>query len=162
MQWFKRGPSQRTRPTAGLVAALLAGAIWAAGQDVAPDKSASQPGPRFTYVDVYVDSGVQPLAAYQFELSVSKGEIAIVGVEGGEHAAFAEPPYYDTAALRNDQIVIAAFETGDELPSGRSRVARIHLMVSTLAPPAYRIELTVAADSDGGRIDAKITLEEGE
>ena len=44
---------------------------------------------------------------------------------------------------------------GDDLPTGRSRVARIHLMVSTKTPPAYRVELNAAADSDGRRIDAR-------
>ena len=154
--------TRRASLAAAFVTAAGVTAIFAWAQDAPADPPASQRASRFTYVDVYVDSGQSPLAAYQFELSVSKGEITIVGVEGGEHAAFAEPPYYDTAALQSDRIIIAAFDTGDDLPSGRSRVARIHLMVSTLAPPPYRVELTAAADSDGRRIDAKITLEEGE
>ena len=154
--------TRRASLAAAFVTAAGVTAIFAWAQDAPADPPASQRASRFTYVDVYIDSGRSPLAAYQFELSVSKGEITIVGVEGGEHAAFAEPPYYDTAALQSDRIIIAAFDTGDDLPSGQSRVARIHLMVSTLAPPAYRVELTAAADSDGSRIDAKITLEEGE
>ena len=35
-------------------------------------------------------------------------------------------------------------------------------MVSTETPPAYQVELITAADSNGRRIDAKVTLEEGE
>jgi hypothetical protein len=81
-------------------------------------------GPRFVALDIFVDSGATPLAAYQFELSASKGEIQIVGVEGGEHPAFAEPPYYDPAALQHERIIIAAFNTGTntQLPVGKTRV----------------------------------------
>lgn len=154
--------TRRASLSAAFVAAASVTAIIAWAQDAPADPPASQRASRFTYVDVYIDSGRSPLAAYQFELTADRGKITIVGVEGGEHTAFTEPPYYDTAALQNDRIIIAAFDTGDELPSGRSRVARIHLMVSTDTPPAYRVELTAAADLDGRRIDAKITLEEGE
>ena len=55
---------------------------------------------RFAPVDVYLDSGSRPLAAYQFELKVTQGKVKIVGVEGGEHEAFREAPYYDPAALK--------------------------------------------------------------
>src|ERR1051325_4419258 len=63
-------------------------------------------GPRFVAVDIVVDSGSTPPAAYQVGLSGARGEIQIVGVEGGESAAFAEPPYYDPAALQHERIII--------------------------------------------------------
>ena len=78
---------------------------------------------RFAPVHIYLDSGNKLLAAYQFELKVAPGQIRIVGVEGGQHKAFEEAPYYDPAALANDRIIIAAFNTGSELPKGRSRIA---------------------------------------
>ena len=70
---------------------VLTAAGWVAGQRPA----ASQSVVRFAAVDVYVDATDKTLGAYQFELTAEVGEIAIVGIEGGEHPAFAEPPYYD-------------------------------------------------------------------
>jgi hypothetical protein len=116
---------------------------------------------RFEAVDVYVDSGAQPLAAYQFELTAKKAKVAIVGVEGGEHPAFKEAPYYDPAALSRDRIIIAAFNTGRDLPTGRTRVARVHFQVSGLEEPAYAVTLNVAASSEGARIPATAAVEQG-
>jgi hypothetical protein len=113
---------------------------------------------RFAAVDVYVDSGTQALAAYQFELSAAAGEFRIVGVEGGEHAAFAGPPYYDPAALMNDRIIIAAFNTGANLPTGRTRVARVHVQISGNEEPAYSVKLVVAGDADGKPITATASV----
>jgi len=70
---------------------------------------ATLPSVRFAVVDVYVDSGNQPLAAYQCGLTAARGDVKIVGVEGGEHAAFAEPPYYDPAAMMNDRTAVFVF-----------------------------------------------------
>jgi hypothetical protein len=42
---------------------------------------------RFRAVDIFVDSTNKPLAAYQLEFTASAGA-KIVGIEGGEHAAF--------------------------------------------------------------------------
>lgn len=123
---------------------------------------AGSPAVRFVAVDVYLDSGDQALAAYQFELAAEVGQVTIVGVEGGEHAAFAEPPYYDPAALANDRIVIAAFNTGDDLPAGNTRVARVHLRVTGDQTPEYVVNLKVAGTSDGTEINATPTWAEGE
>ncbi len=116
--------------------------------------------PVFGWVDVYLDSGDVPLAAYQFELAAAAGEFEIVGVEGGEHGAFAEPPYYDPAALHNNRVIIAAFNTDDELPQGRTRVARIHVLVEGEAPQ-YVATLIVAATADGSPIPVTIQTEQG-
>lgn len=118
-----------------------------------PDAVAS--AVRFAAVDVYIDAGDWPVAAYQFELSASAGEFKIVGIEGGEHAAFAEPPYYDPAALNRDRVIIAAFNTGDDLPSGKVRVARVHVQVIGEPSPTYDVKLIVVADADGEAITAK-------
>lgn len=117
---------------------------------------------RFAPVYIYLDSGSSPLAAYQFELKAIAGKVKIVGVEGGEHAAFQEAPYYDPAALANDRIIIAAFNTGRDLPTGRTRIATIHLQITGAAEPQYRLELAVAGDADGGKLWAELTLEMGE
>ena len=66
--------------------------------------SLPEPGVRFAPVHIYLDSGDRSLAAYQFELKATAGQIEIVGVEAGEHKAFSEPPYYDPAALAKDRM----------------------------------------------------------
>ncbi|HUU17391.1 MAG TPA: hypothetical protein VMW72_09600 [Sedimentisphaerales bacterium] len=121
-----------------------------------------QPKVRFAPLHIYLDSGSKSLAAYQFELKATAGQIKIVGVEGGQHKAFKEAPYYDPAALANDRIIIAAFNTGRELPTGRTRIATIHLQIIDEAEPDYELKLTVAADVDAKEIPAKISFEKGE
>ena len=127
-----------------------------------PDYPEIQPKVRFAPLHIYLDSGNKPLAAYQFELKTAAGQIKIVGVEGGQHEAFKEAPYYDPAALANDRIIIAAFNTGSELPKGRTRIATIHLQIIGDAEPDYELKLTVAADADANEIPAKISFEKGE
>lgn len=117
---------------------------------------------RFAPLHVYIDSDDSALAAYQFELKVVKGDVKIVGVEGGEHEAYAEPAYYDPAALSKDRIIIAAFSTGDELPTGKTRVATIHLQITGQVEPEYKLKLAVAGDEDGDEISAKITTIQGD
>jgi hypothetical protein len=120
---------------------------------------AVKPKVRFAPVHIYIDSGSKALAAYQFELKAGAGQIKIVGVEGGRHAAFKEAPYYDPAALSNNRIIIAAFNTTSELPKGRTRIATVHLQIIGEAEPDYELKLDVAADADGEEIQAKINLE---
>ena len=122
----------------------------------------AEPGVRFAPVHIYLDSGNRSLAAYQFELKATAGQIEIVGIEGGKHEAFSEAPYYDPAALAQDRIIIAAFNTGQDLPKGRTRIATIHLQITGETEPQYELNLTVAGDADGNEIPAKITFEKGE
>ena len=132
--------------------------------------STAQAGVRFAPLHIYLDSGNSSLAAYQFEvravreppLQPAAGQIKIVGVEGGQHKAFKEAPYYDPAALANDRIIIATFSTGSDLPKGRTRIATIHLQIVGDAEPEYDLKLAVAADADGKEIPAEIKFEKGE
>jgi hypothetical protein len=117
---------------------------------------------RFAQLPVYLDSGNQALAAYQFELKATAGQIKIVGVENGEHPAFNEPPYYDPAALAKDRIIIAAFSTDKDLPKGRTRITTIQLQIIGDTEPQYELTLTVAADENGNKIPAKISYEKGD
>ena len=117
---------------------------------------------RFAPLHIYLDSGARPLAAFQFELKATTGRIKIVGVEGGQHPAFKKPPYYDPAALANDRIIIAGFNTGNELPTGRTRIATIHLQIIGDVEPDYELKLAVAADADGKEIPTEITFGKGE
>ncbi len=117
---------------------------------------------RFAPVHVYLDSGSHPLAAYQFELKAAAGQIKIVGVEGGEHPAFQEAPYYDPAALMNERIIIAAFNTGTDLPKGRTRIATLHLQILGDTEPEYELKLTTTGDAEGREIAAQLDLERGD
>ena len=146
--------------------ALLA-LVLAAGSfvSVRPNRAiaAAQPGAaRFSYVDVYLDAKAESFAAYQFEFVAEKGHATVVGIEGGEHPAFAKnPPYYDAAALGRNRVILAAFSTEKQLPKGKSRIARIHLMIEG-DQPQYAVKLVVAAKGDGTAITrADMSFSEG-
>ena len=115
--------------------------------------STGQQDVRFVAIDVFIDTNGQPLAAYQLELTATKGAL-IVGVEGGASAAFKHAPYYDPAALKGGRIIIAAFTTDENPPKGRVRIARVHFQesgatkytarpITAAAPGAERIDVTI-------------------
>ena len=126
------------------------------------DDPSDGPKTRFSPLHIDIDSGRRSLAAYQFELKAAAGQIKIVGVEGGRHKAFKEAPYYDPAALAKDRIIIAAFNTGRDLPKERTRIATVHLQIIGEIEPEYELKLIVAADEEGKEIPAKISYEKGE
>lgn len=117
----------------------------------------------FLPVDVMIDSRDVPLAAWQVEVWAPDAEIKLVGLEGGEHPAFHEPPYRDPVAeeRHHERIIVAAFSTSDDLPTGRTRVARLHLHVVGAAQPAVQVRLDCAATEDGSRVAATATLATG-
>jgi hypothetical protein len=113
-------------------------------------------GDTFFYpVDIYIDTGEMPLAAWQFEVLYDGSDINIVGIEGGEEP-FAEAPYYDPAGLTEGRIVIAAFTTGNAPPRGRTRVARLHLMEEGDGEGGVRVRLIVTAGPGGETYEAEI------
>jgi hypothetical protein len=129
---------------------------------VGADEPAARPSP-FGYVDIFINPHGKPLAAYQLELRATAGDVKLVGIEGGEHKAFAHPPYYDPKALLNERVVIAAFNTGPaaELPSGKIRIARLMMRAGQAIGPVYEVKLQVAASSDAKPIDAGISVSQG-
>jgi len=141
-----------------LVACLI---VVSVAPRLASQTAESTPAVRFAWLDVFVDSQDMPLAAWQFELVDRSGATKIVGLEGGEHEAFRDPPYYDPAALQQSRVIVAAFSTGKDLPKGKTRVARIHVQIAGDGKPDYAIELTVAASADGKRIPANISYVQG-
>ena len=171
------------RPYGKAAFVVLAACLLAAGMARA---ATSPPGPlskngegeeavRFEAVDVFIDSKDRPLAAWQIELTAKPdrtdtgradtgvrpyNDVKIVGVEGGEHAAFKEPPYYDPAALNRNRVILAAFSTGQTLPTGRTRVARVHVQAS--GTPHYEVKLIVAASADGKEIQATVAAGQGD
>lgn len=149
---------------AGAVVSLAGTGVVSQPQAAAP----VQPGPvssvRFESVDVFVDSGDVPLAAYQVEFradtqdSDAKSRFKLVGVEGGEKGAFEEPPKYDARALRGERIILAAYSLREDaqLPKGLTRVARVHVQVPTAGLLGYVSVLTVAGDSAANEIPATV------
>jgi len=117
---------------------------------------------RFRAVDIYLDSKGKPLAAYQLEFSVTNGNAKIVGIEGGEHPAFTEPPFYDAKAMQHERVILAAFSTeaSDKLPSGKTRVATIHLQLSAASEPEFELKLQTAAEGNGNKITADANADE--
>jgi hypothetical protein len=126
------------------------------------DGQAGKPkaAPAFQVLDLYIDSGTAALGAYQVELKADAAGAKVVGIEGGEHAAFIQPPFYDPAALHEDQlrerVVLAAFSTDAELPSGRTRVARVHVQIAGNAK--YAATLQTAGARAGEKIDAQVEV----
>ncbi|MBI5364998.1 MAG: hypothetical protein HZA53_17605 [Planctomycetes bacterium] len=130
--------------------------VLAGSRTVAP--APAQDEPRFAAYDVCIDSGSAPLAAWQVEIVASSGRAKLVGVEGGDAGAFAAPPYYDPKALMSERIVLAAFDTGSALPSGRTRVARLHVEVQGAAEPRFEARVVAAASRDGRTIDVSVEV----
>ena len=116
---------------------------------------------RFAWVDAWIDPHGKPLGAYQFELKFSGADVTLVGVEGGEHPAFTQPPYYDPKANLSKRVIIAAYNTAGDLPNHRTRVARIMVRITRSARPNYSATLDVAASTDARPINATISVSEG-
>jgi len=117
---------------------------------------------RFRAVDIYVDSGSTPLAAYQLEFAVTNGVARIVGIEGGEHPAFRPPPFYDPKAIQHERVIIASFSTASasDLPSGKTRVATVHYQTTETQPPRFELKLQTAGDVQGNKLPAQASFEE--
>ena len=145
---------KRARSTLLLLAALL-GTLLA-------QPAATKETIRFQAVDIFIDSKDTPLAAYQLEFLVKTGDAKVVGVEGGEHPAFEDAPFFDPKAIQHERVIIAAFNTtsADKLPKGKTRVATIHLQITKERNPEYTVNLEIAATLEGRKIVAETTYEE--
>lgn len=115
---------------------------------------------RFRALDVIIDTGGRPLAAWQVEIRGEDGASKIVGVEGGEPAPFPGAPYYDPAALQGGKIILAAFTLDENPPAGKIRVARLHLGEPDGEQPAYSARVLAAATRGGERIEVRVELNE--
>ena len=150
-----------SRSNGWMLLVLLTLFSWPAA--LCAQQQAREEGPsRFSAVDIYVDSKNAPLAAYQIEFSATNGVAKIVGIEGGDSAAFHEPPFYDAKAIQHERVIIAGFNTGaaDKLPSGKTRIATIHLQIVGNEAPQFQLTLQAAANPDGNRISADASFEE--
>jgi hypothetical protein len=117
------------------------------------------PASRFTYVYIMIDPKGQPLAAYQLEFAAEVGQISLVGVEAGEHPAYAKrAPYYDPAALAGHRIIVGDYSLDANLPKTKARIARLMLEIRGDAKPQYITKLIAAANADGKSINAEISV----
>jgi hypothetical protein len=140
-----------------ILALALLGAVAPTERDVTPSfTSPATRSVRFATVDIRIDPKDHPLAAYQLEVTADEPSVKLAGVEGGEDAAFRDPPYYDPAALNRNRIILAAFNTGSDLPAKDFRVARLHVQIAGDAAPNWKVKLTVACASDGSAIAGAI------
>jgi len=146
----------------GLALTLLVLPLF--GQNGKPDGEdlAADPSVRFVPLHITLDPQGEALAAYQFELKTLSGRVKIVGMEGGDHAAFSAPPYYDAEAMMRDRVIIAAFSTELKLPTTSTRIATLHLRVLGGAEPEFHLEIKVAADSQSRSIGVLIRHQLGE
>ncbi len=123
---------------------------------------APAPALGFIALDVFVDAGNNELAAWQIEYegaAAGGGAVTLVGVEGGSHPAYAVAPHYDPAALAGGgRIIIAAYTTAADLPSGETRVARLHLAVPAGAEIDHGITLIAAGARAGDRLAAGVRV----
>lgn len=137
---------------------LLAGVGSGSGNTGRPGADGSGAGcaTTFAWIEIWIDSGDRPLAAWQAELRLLTPGARIAGIEGGEPAAFREPPYYDPKALRAERAVLAAFSTAaqESLPRGRCRVATVHVEMPDGAMPESALVLETAAGPDGTTFEA--------
>ena len=118
---------------------------------------------RFEAVEIYVDSGSAPLAAWQVELTEANGRMKVAGIENGEDAAFAEPPHYDRDAVEAgeaDRVMVAAYSLSLEsaLPRGRTRVTTVHVQIAGAGEPHFQVRLVAAGDAQGHPIAAQASL----
>lgn len=137
-------------------ALLLAIFLWAA--------SVCGYAAEFAVYEVFVDSGEEKLAAYQLKISDERAAVKFLSVEGGEHASFAEAPKFDPKAIQQDVIKIAAFslDAAAKLPSGRVRVASLHVEIGPGLTPEWKAKVEAAAGPKGKKISAKVSISKRE
>ena len=116
----------------------------------------------FGTIVITIDSQGQQLAGWQLRADFGKSDARIVGIEGGAHPAFAEPPYYDPAALNGGEIVLAALGAHEELPNGPTVVAVIHVEHDRSGLPPLEIGEVVAVGADGNEIAVKVEQQNGD
>ncbi|MBS0186751.1 MAG: hypothetical protein JSS51_01710 [Planctomycetes bacterium] len=122
---------------------------------------------RILTYDVMLDVGSRSLAAFQIEISLSAPDTAHVTglfVRGGDHPALKRQPLFDSKRVSRPgartSFTIANFDTGNDLPSGDVRVARIVLVVVGKGNPGLTARLVVAAGPEGVPIPAGLRVSE--
>lgn len=114
-------------------------------------------GPQgFTVLELRIDAGQGALAGWQTEIRLRGAEL--VGIEGGDDAAFRDAPRYDPRALRGGRVILASLATGDRVPSGEVLVARVHVLVEDGAELGFDIIGTETVRPDGSGFVGRVRL----
>ena len=160
------GARRATLAAAGSLILALALPGGLARQPEGVQAPGADAGVRFAAVHIVVDAGQSLLGAYQVDLRAIEGDVKVVGVEGAAPdeqgvpaAAFARAPYYDPAAMMAERVVIGDFSLNEALPSGRVRVATVHVRIAGSVPPRFEASVMAAADGNGKTIKATVTTE---
>jgi len=125
--------------------------------------SASAERPRvFGTIVLTIDAAGEELAGWQLRADFGKSDARIVGIEGGEHAAFASAPHYDPRALNGGEIILAALSSHEELPTGPTVVAVIHVEHDRSGLPPLEVSELIAVGSDGNETPATVIQENGD
>jgi hypothetical protein len=146
---------------AGAVLLVMAMLVWhrafgMSEQGQAQDGSAN--ATHFLQVEIYLDPEGAELAAYQCELRSPTVPVRLVGIEGGAHPAFAEPPFYDLDARIEERIVLAAYCTQGALPRTKTLLARVHVEYTGAVKPQFTIEVQAAAKRGGAPFTPRIEV----
>jgi len=150
------------RSGALIFALLLLASAGGASSNAPPSAASSSAADdvRFAALNVYLDPHGTPLAAYQAQVTTNSNDVTLVGIEGGEHPAFAQPPYYDKRAILSRRLIFAAYSTASTLPSSKTRVATLMVRISGKQEPKWNALLMVAGSVEGKSIDASVTVAE--
>ena len=158
-----RSQAVRLARIGGTALSILLVLVFGLAAELPAQQSADEEGrARFCAVDIFIDSGSTPLAAYQVRFAITNGAAKIVGIEGGEHPAFRQPPFYDPKAIQNEVAIIASFNTSPaaQLPSGKTRVATIHFRTTGSRSPQFELKLQTAANAQGTKIRCDVSFEQ--
>jgi len=111
-------------------------------------------GASFRVIDIFLDPKGKSLGAYQLHWKITTPNARIVGIEGGDHPAFRNPPQYDPRVIQGERVVVAAFNAAAEksLPKTKIRIGSIHIEATPAATCRFEIENLEAADAQGSRI----------
>lgn len=122
---------------------------------------------RILTFDIMLDVGSRPLAAFQIEVALSAPDTAhITGmfIRGGDHPALQRQPLFDSRRVSRPgartTFTIANFDTGQDLPSGDVRVARLVLITVGPGHPGVTARLVIAAGAEGVPIPAGLRVVE--
>jgi hypothetical protein len=138
-----------------LVVAFVPASVSTSAAEVAPQRA-------FSTIEIYLDGGDQPLAAYQLTLQYAQADTRLVGIEGGSTPAFADAPHYDPRALRGGTIKLAAMQLEGPWPTHRVHVATLHVEHSATVTPRLAASQVVAATRNGGAATVDFSYEIGD
>jgi hypothetical protein len=150
-----------TRLFSLIAMAVAAAAMLGMGQQSERGSQGERAAVRFASYDLILKTDA-PVAAWQAEIRAKgAGAAKVVGIEGGEPKAFSRAPFYDPAALHEDQlkerVILAAYSTAGTIPAGETRIARLHLQITGEAPD-FEITKITLGDAGGTAVSGTLRL----